>query len=126
MSIVMKDTCQLAEISSDGYGDREVEVLTTIDCLFLQSTGNSHTNNTDIANSDAHVYLDIEDPEVKDRGYRLEGMYLRINPFGADMNESWYRIDKVVVGQRKLLTNEVDNVHAFLRKVANPGYNGIS
>lgn len=118
----MKDTCQLAKISTDGYGDREVEILTTIDCLFLQSSGNIHSGNVDLASSDAHVYLDIENEEIKSRGYRLEGIYLLINPFGADNNESWYKISRVVVGQRKLLNNDVDNVHAFLQKVANPGY----
>lgn len=126
MSIVMKDSCQLAEISTDGYGDREVEILTTIPCLFLQSTGNSHSNNVELATSDAHVYLDIENDAVKGRGYRIEGMYLLVNPFGADSEESWYKITRVEVGQRKLLTNEVDNVHAFLQKVSNPGYNVVS
>jgi len=118
--ITMKDTCQLATLVSDGYGDKSVQVLTTIHCLFLQSTGNSHSGNVEIATSDAHVYLDIENPVIKNKGYRIEGSYLLINPFGADDNESWYKISRVVVGQRKLLTNEVDNVHAFLQKVASP------
>lgn len=124
--ITMKDNCQIAQISTDGYGDRTVNILTTVDCLFLQSTGSSHSGNVDLATSDAHVYLDIENDEIKGRGYRLEGMYLLINPFGANDNQSWYKIFRVVVGQRKLLNNQVDNVHAFLQKAANPGYNGIS
>lgn len=118
--ITMKDTCQLAELSTNGYGDRELVSLTTIDCLFLQSTGNSHSSNVEIATSDAHVYLDIENPAIADKGYRIEGLYLNINPFGAEDNESWYKIVKVVIGQRKLLNNEVDNVHAYLQKVAKP------
>lgn len=118
--IAMKDTCQLATVSSNGYGDKSVELLTTINCLFLQSTGNSHSSNVEIATSDAHVYLDINNPILKDKGYRIEGMYLNVNPFGADENETWYKIARVVVGQTKLTTNRVDNVHAFLQKVANP------
>ena len=118
--ITMKDTCQLATTVSDGYGDTTVEVLTTIDCLFLQSTGNTHSSNVELATSDAHVYLDIENPIILDKGYRIEGMYLMVNPFGADDTESWYKITRVVVGQRKLLDNDVDNVHAFLQKVAKP------
>lgn len=124
--ITMKDICQLAQVSTDGYGDRTVEMLTTINCLFLQNTGYTHVSNTNLSTSDAHVYLDIENEEVKSRGYRLENMYLRINPFSVDDNESWYKITSVVVGQRKLLNNEVDNAHAFLQKVANPGYYGVS
>lgn len=118
--IAMKDTCQLAEMVSDGYGDKTISDLITVKCLFLQQTGNSHSNNVDIANADAHVYLDITNPAIKGKGYRVEGMYLMINPFGAPDAESWYKITTVVVGQRKLLSNDVDNVHAFLQKVAKP------
>lgn len=118
--IAMKDTCQIAQVSTDGYGDKTLDVLTTVNCLFLQSTGYNHSNNVEMANSDAHVYLDIEEPTIKNVGYRIEGMYLIVNPFGASDDESWYRVSRVVIGQRKLLTNEVDNVHAFLQKVAKP------
>jgi hypothetical protein len=118
--IAMKDTCQVAQVSSDGYGDKTIEVLTTVDCLFLQSTGHEHSQNVDLVNSDAHIYLDIDNSVIKDRGYRIEGMYILANPFGGSDDDSWYRVAKVVVGQRKLLTNEVDNVHAFLQKVAKP------
>lgn len=118
--IAMKDTCQLATVSTDGYGDRTIELSTEVACLFLQSSGYTHSGNVDLASSDAHVYLDINNPVIKDTGYRLEGRYLLINPFGADDNESWYRIFNVEVGQRKLLNNKVDNVHAFLQKVAKP------
>lgn len=118
--INLKDTCQLVTLSSDGYGDKTVTVVTTIDCLFLQSTGRTHSANVEIATSDAHIYLDIENPVIKNKGYRIEGMYLMVNPFGASDNESWYKITRVVVGQRKLLNNAVDNVHAYLQKVAKP------
>lgn len=118
--IDLKDIVQLAETTSDGYGDVNVHVLTDVASLFLQSTGHTHSTNVDIANSDAHVYLDIDNPILLERGYRIEGMYIKANPFNADDSESWYRISKVVVGQRKLLENDVDNVHAYLQKVAEP------
>lgn len=116
--ITMKDTCQLAEAVTSGYGTESATILTDVDCLFLQSTSNSHSGNVDVIGADAHVYLDIENPALLERGYRIEGLYIIANPFGADRDESWYRISKVVVGQRKLLDNDVDNVHAYLRKVA--------
>lgn len=116
--IVLKDVVRLAETTSDGYGDKTVTVLAEVDSLFLQQSGNIHSSNTDIANSDAHVYLDINNSVLLERGYRIEGMYIIANPFGGDDDESWYRISRVVVGQRKLLDNDVDNVHAFLQKVA--------
>lgn len=116
--IAMKDVVQIVESTANGYGDKTTSVITDVDSLFLQSTGSSHANNTDIVNSDAHVYLDVDNTVLKERGYRIEGMYVIANPFGAADDKSWYRITKVVVGQRKLLDNDVDNVHAFLRKVA--------
>lgn len=118
--VVLNDTVKLAEMVSDGYGDETIDVLTEVDALFLQSTGNVHNANTELINSDAHVYLDIENQLLLGRGYRIEGMFLIANPFGNSDDESWYKITRVVVGQRKLLTNEVDNVHAYLQKVAKP------
>lgn len=114
-----KDTVTLAEMVSDGYGDKRVSEVQDILGLFLHSTGNSHSNNVDIATSDAHVYLNHEDPLVLEKGYKLEGMYLRENTLNAP-NDTWYKIERVQLGERKLLTNEVDNVHAFLQKVAEP------
>lgn len=107
-------------MSTDGYGDRTIELLTEVRCLFNKSSAYTHTNNVDSPASDANVYFDIENAVVMDKGYGLEGMYVICNPFGASDDDSWYRISNVEVGQRKLLTNEVDNVHAFLSKVAKP------
>jgi len=67
--------------------------------------------------ADAHVYLNPKDPIVLANAYRLEGMYIVANMFGGDESDAWYRIGSVVVGQRKLLANNVDNVHCFLNKV---------
>lgn len=124
--LVMKDIVTLAETIVDGYGDRTVSVLTEVGALFHQGTGSSHSPNADVIDSDAHVYLDINNPVLLERGYRIEGMYIIANPFGAAKEESWYRISRVVVGQRKLLANNVDNVHAFLRKVESLEVDNVS
>lgn len=118
--MTLKDTVQLAETSRDGYGTKTVQTLTDIASLFLQSSGKAHSANVDIANSDAHVYLDKDNPILLERGYKIEGMYIKANLFGGSDSDSWYQITKVVVGQRKLLDNDVDNVHAYLQKVAQP------
>ena len=115
--ICLNDTVKLVELSEpNGYGDSNVVVLTDLKALFLQSTGKSHSNYVDIINADAHAYVDFNNPEVKSRGYRLEGMYIVANPFGTPEVESWYQITRVVVGQRKLTDNKVDNVHVYLKK----------
>lgn len=116
--IRLDDIVQIAETVSDGYGDKTVSILTDINACFLQGSGNTHANNADVSEADAHVYLDIDNPILVERGYRIEGMYIVADPFGQDTDESWYRVTRVKVGQRKLLGNDVDNVHAFLKKVA--------
>lgn len=116
--IDLKDTIRLAQTVSDGYGDTSVEILTEIDCLFLQSTSNSHSNNTEVVQADSHVYLDPFNSILVENGYRIEGMYIIANPLGSSDDESWYKITRVVVGQRKLLDNDIDNIHCFLQKVA--------
>lgn len=120
MKVRHPDVVQIAEVTVDGYGDPIVTSLTSVDATFVQGTSSEHETNADIAQTDAHVYLDIDHPLLTERGYRIEGMYLIANPFGAEGDESWYRIERVRVGQRKILTNDVNNVHAFLRKVAKP------
>lgn len=118
------DICTLVDMKKNGYGDTSIDTVTEIPCLFLQGTSNSRSTNTEVTGADAHVYLDEEHPDVLSRAFRLEGMYVMCDPFGAGEANSWYRISTAKVGQRKLLDNSVDNVHAFLRKVAKP--NGVS
>lgn len=117
--IVYKDVAELAEVTSDGYGDTTIEDTVEISCLFLQSTGHVHANNVDGFSADAHIYLDPTHALLLDRGFRIEGMFLKVAPFGSADGREWYRIVRVVVGQRKLLDNDVDNVHAFLQRVEN-------
>ena len=114
------DIGYIATTSDDGYGDSKVTALNEIECTFLLQAGTSHTGNVDVANSTAHVYLDIDNEFILSLGYRLEGFLFKISPFGTAESESWYKISNVQVGQRKLLTNEVNNVHAYLEKIAKP------
>lgn len=116
--ICLKDTVKLAEETApDGYGDTKVQALIDLKCLFMQSTGHSHSSHIDVVSSDAHAYIDKDNAEVVARAYRLEGMYLIANPFNAPEAESWYRITRVVIGQHKLTTNCIDTVHVYLKKV---------
>lgn len=117
--ITYKDTCQLVGESVDGYGDKQIAGLTEIPCLFLQSSSNTHSNNADINTADAHIYLDPTNGLMLALGYKIEGKTLIVNTLGgANDTKDWYKVTKVVVGQRKLLDNDVDNVHAFLVRVA--------
>lgn len=112
-----KDTVKLVQTSvPDGYGDVEPLILTELKCDFFQTIGSGHSNHVDIVNSDAHAYIDFNNPEVVKRAYRIEGMYIIANPFNAPNCESWYRITLVKIGQDKLRCNNIDNVHIYLKK----------
>lgn len=115
--ICFNDTIKLVVTTQpNGYGDTEVASLVDLPALFFQGTSSSHSNNVDIVGADAHAYIDPENAEVVNRGYRLEGMYIIANPFNAPEVESWYKISVVKIGMDKLLCNQIDNVHIYLNK----------
>jgi hypothetical protein len=116
------DTVKLATVTSDGYGDKHLTVLTDVKSLFIQRTNADHNLNQEVTMSDAVVYLDPTNQVVLDNAYRLEGMYIIAQPFGQSQQESWYKIVGVTVGQRKLLNNAVDNIHCLLDKAAGLAY----
>lgn len=124
--IKLNDVVQIAETIRDGYGDASAIILGEIEACFLQGSGSIHSNNADIAESDAHVYLDIYNEVLIEKGYKIEGLYIIASPFNEGDDDNWYRITRVKVGQRKLLNNEVDNVHAYLKKVAKLKTNYVS
>jgi hypothetical protein len=113
------DTVKIVDGARNGYGDVVDQAEHTVKCLFLQTTGNGHLGNVEITEANSHAYLDPEDPFVVENGYRLEGMKVIANPFGTPETESWYKITTVVVGMDKLLGNEIDNIHVYMRKTSN-------
>lgn len=111
-----KDDLLLIETVQDGYGDNSLAHIEKVKGLFLQGTSQSEMAYTEMLGTDAHVYLDIENGFVKENAFRLEGMYLVANLYGGTDEESWYKISRCKVGQRKLLENDINNVHCFLTK----------
>lgn len=111
-----KDNARIVRLTMDEYGD-----LSTIedeaDIKVLFRFGMTSNQNDYVANlgTDAHVYLDINNPFIQRNLCRLEGMYLIMDRYGEDI---WYKIEKSVIG-RTLLTDNVDNnVHCWLSKSA--------
>lgn len=111
-----KDDLLLIETEQNGYGDNSLGHLEMVKGLFLEGTSQNEMNYTEMLGTDAHVYLDIENPYIKENAFRLEGMYLVANIYNGDDDESWYKISRCKVGQRKLLENDINNVHCFLTK----------
>lgn len=114
--LIYKDDVLLIETTQDGYGDNSIAHIEPIKGLFVQGTSQSEINYTEMLGTDAHIYLDIENPFVLANAFRLEGMYLVVNIFNGIESESWYKIARCKVGQRKLLENDVNNIHCFLTK----------
>jgi len=111
------DTGYIVSLTKNGYGDASVASLNEIKCAFFQQFSQEQDTNKEITQSDAYAYLDIDNLFIKSLGYKIEGLYFKINSFGVDQ---WYIITSVNVAVRKLLTNEVNNVLINLQVVAEP------
>lgn len=117
-----KDTISLVDPVIDEYGAEKIGRIETVNALFIQRTASSHVSNQDQIDSDAEIYIDIENDFVADNFYRLEEMLVIANPFGASSADSWYKIISVTVGQDKLLGNDIDNVRLDLKKTTEIPY----
>ncbi len=111
-----KDPILLIETAQDGYGDNSVLHIEHLNGLFRLGASQSEVNYVEALGTDAHVYLDIENEFVKANAYRLEGMYIVANLQGGKESQAWYKISSVILGQRKLLDNDLNNIHAYLTK----------
>lgn len=121
LKLNLKDDLKLIEVAFDGYGDETISREIDVKGLFLSGTSQSLQNSTFTIGTDAHCYLDIDNPYIKENAYRLEGKYIGFNIFGDQLNsENYYKISKVKIGQRKLLSNEINNIHCFLQKAEKP------
>lgn len=116
--INLPDKVRLINATVDGYGDTVVLEEETVRGAFFQGMAVGRQNNTDLIETyDAHCYIDEGADMVINNSYRIEGMYLVCNPYGAPEAESWYRIKDVKLGVTKLVDNRVNNCHCFLEKV---------
>lgn len=113
-----KDPLLLIETGQDGYGDNAILHVEHINGLFRLGASQSEMNYVEALGTDAHVYLDIENQFVKENAYRLEGMYIVANLHGGRENQAWYKISSCILGQRKLLENDLNNIHCRLTKCA--------
>lgn len=111
-----KDPILLIETAQDGYGDNAISHIEHLNGLFLQGTSQAEAAYVEGISTDAHIYLDIDNPFVRENAFRLEGMYIVANLFGDRESQAWYKIARCKVGQRKLLENDLNNVHCFLTK----------
>lgn len=112
------DTGYLVTLARNGFGDVSVDTENEVKCGFFQQFNQQNATNEELTQSDAYAYIDINNAFAKGLGYELQGLYFKINQFGA--TDQWYIITTVEVAQRKLLTNDVNNVMITLQIVAPP------
>lgn len=111
-----KDPVLLIETGQDEYGDNAIIHVEHLNGLFRLGASQNEANYVEALGTDAHIYLDIENPFVKENAYRLEGMYIVANLHGGKQNQAWYKISSCILGQRKLLDNDLNNIHCRLTK----------
>lgn len=114
--LVYKDTVRLVQTTQNGWGDNTISVDIEVPALFHEGTSQAQSGYVERIACDAHCYLDIDNDYIRENAFRLEGMYLVANLYGGIDSESWYKISRVVIGQRKLLDNALNNCHVFLTK----------
>ena len=121
--MVYPDIIKIAEVASDGYGDRTVTRAVEVQAAFIKRSGYVHSSNSEGETSDAAVYLDPYSSDALSFTGSLEGMYIQAEPFDGN---SWYRVQNATVAKRKLLNNRIDNIYCRLEKVAGIAYVPIS
>lgn len=111
------DICTILSVSKNGYADATATASHEIKCAFFEQFNEQESANQELTQSDAYAYLDVKNDYLIGLGYRLQGLYFMTAPLGI---EQWYIITTVEVAQRKLLTNEVNNVLVTLEVAAKP------
>lgn len=112
--VEVKELCSIYKFGKNGYGDLDILEKHDVKCLFIFGQARDDSNFQQLANTDAHAYLDIDDPFVQSimtKDMKKNSYYFVINRYGR---EDWYKIDRIKIGRTILTDNQDNNVHAFL------------
>lgn len=120
-TLKFKDRVTVYTVTPDDYGKDvpgEGEVMLG---LYVQNTTFLHTNNQDGVSGTSRLYLPANTNFMKDNHYRLEGMLVKVNPFGEDAAYQYFRIIDVIPARDILNRNRVRHVECELQKVTDFG-----
>lgn len=113
------DSVTFVVTSLGDYGDDESVVSEhAVPSIVVQNTAYSHSNNQDAIGSDTVVYVDPENEFVQDNYFRLEELLLKINTFGGDESQNWFKVVSANISKDHLLCNNIDSVELILKKTA--------
>lgn len=111
------ETATIVKVQADGYGNKKVPVQQiAVPAIFLQGTGFDRSSFQENVTADAILYVDPTNAFVVANHMRLEGMYVVMQLFGSDADQSWYKIVTVTVNRDHLLENQINNVECVLKK----------
>ena len=112
--VEVKEPCTIYKFKKNGYGDLEIYEKHTVKCLFIFGQSRDDSNFQQLTSTDAHAYLDIDDPFVKSimtQDMKKNSYYFVIDRYGR---EDWYKIERIKIGRTILTDNQDNNVHVFL------------
>jgi hypothetical protein len=106
-------------VEGAGYGATKRVVDTSeVNVIFEQDTNFQHGGNQDAVTSDAVCWPDFNNAFIQENHNRLEGMYIVMELFGSDMDDSWYKVESVFIHRDHLLGNTIDNLELSLKKTS--------
>lgn len=117
MSLVFEDTATLYKVRKNGYGNDIPQDGVDVPAIYEQSTGAGHGASQDFVSSDGVLFLPPNNEFLIDNGYRLEGMVAKINVFGYEGSEQYFKIVTVRPMRDTLIGNKVRHVECDLEKV---------
>ena len=112
--VEVKEPCIIYKFKKNGYGDLEIDEQHVVKCLFIFGQSRDDSNFQQLTSTDAHAYLDIDDPFVKSimtQDMKKNSYYFVIDRYGR---EDWYKIERIKIGRTILTDNQDNNVHIFL------------
>lgn len=112
--VEVKEKCTIYKFGKDGYGDLVLDEKHDTLCLFIFGQARDESNFEQLATTDAHAYLDIDDEFVRSimtQDMKKNNYYFVIERYGR---EDWYKIERVKIGRTILTDNQDNNVHVFL------------
>lgn len=122
--LCFNETVLIYPTRRSNYGDEVYEEPVEVPAIYVQSTSYSHSGNQDAITAGPLLYMPGDDEFVVAKGFRLEGMVVAVNPFGAAEHQQHFRITDVEPVRDILLDNRVRHVECALSKVTDFSYAG--
>lgn len=126
MRMNFPDSITIYTVAEDGYGDKTWSGATTIPAAFEQVIAKTHGDNQDAIVSTSRLYLPPDHTFLTSRGYRIEGLVVKINVLGGTDTQQFFEITDVFPVRDTLLNNDVTHVECELKKVSDKTASAIS